>query len=45
MIMTNEERIIRLLLTAIDSHELDEDGRKLRQVAREVRQWLNRDLP
>ena len=36
----SEEAVIRLLLTAIDSHELDGDEQKLKDAARKARLLL-----
>ena len=41
--MNIEMRIIRQLLMAIDSHEIDADGEKLKRAAKEARVALNRD--
>ena len=41
--MNMEMQIIRHLLMAIDSHEIDGDGEKLKRAAREARVALNRD--
>ena len=41
--MNMEMQIIRDLLMAIDSHEIDADGKKLKRAAKEARAALNRD--
>jgi len=40
--MNVEMQVIRHLLMAIDSHELDGDGEKLKRAAREARAALNK---